>query len=82
MNTIKTHLWKVEYNYIFCLSRRTEKYKKERRNVQGYFLTEEPNIDNVFVEINQSLDNQSKVSGLISALYLGTIQNNTIEIKK
>jgi hypothetical protein len=76
---MKNHLWKVVYSTRFSSSSGMERYSIDHPGLEAYVLTEDPSIPAIETEIAETLDNQTSLTGITKAEYLGTVLNQCFE---
>src|SRR5262245_25195373 len=75
MNEFRRHLWRVEYDYVFESSHGMQGYSVPHQNQIAHVVTATADVPSVENEIHRAIGNQSRVTKIRTALYLGTLLN-------
>lgn len=72
---VRRHLWHVVYDTIFESSSGMDRYSIPHEKLEGYVATTASCVNDVEREIAATLDNQSRVTRIHTATWLGEMLN-------
>ena len=72
---VRRHLWHVVYDTIFESSSGMDRYSIPHEKLEGHVATLSPSVADVEREIAATLDNQSRVTRIHKATWMGEMLN-------